>query len=118
MVYPFNSDHEMIREALSGFLQDWYENGKGPERIYKSGKAFDREAWSGFSHDLGMVGVAISEDFGGSGLGDLGRVVVMEELGSSLCAIPFLTTGGQVVDIISKIATTQFKKGKKMYQFS
>jgi len=58
MVYPFNSDHEMIREVLSGFLQDWYENGKGPERIYKSGKAFDREAWSGFSHDLGMVGVA------------------------------------------------------------
>ena len=57
-----------------------------------------------------MVGVAISEDFGGSGLDDLGRVVVMEELGDSLCAIPFLTTGGQVVDIISKIATTQFKK--------
>jgi len=110
MVYPFNSDHEMIREVLSGFLQNWYENGKGPERIYKSGKAFDREAWSGFSHDLGMVGVAISEDFGGSGLGDLGRVVVMEELGSSLCAIPFLTTGGQVVDIISKVATNQFKK--------
>ena len=51
-----------------------------------------------------MVGVAISEDFGGSGLDDLGRVVVMEELGASLCAIPFLTTGGQVVDIISKIA--------------
>ena len=52
-----------------------------------------------------MVGVAISEDFGGSGLDDLGRVVVMEELGASLCAIPFLTTGGEVVDIISKIAT-------------
>ena len=110
MAYPFSSDHEMIREVLSDFLQNWYENGKGPERIYQSGKSFDENIWSRFAEDLGMAGVAISEDFGGGGLGDLGRVVVMEELGASLCAIPFLTTGGEVVDIISKIAKNQFKE--------
>ena len=38
MVYPFNSDHEMIREVLSGFLQDWYENGKDLNVFISQGK--------------------------------------------------------------------------------
>jgi len=100
MAYPFTEDHNMIREAARGFLQEWYDSGKGPERIYQSGKAFDGQAWKSFAQELGMTGVAIDEGYGGAGLGDLGRVVVMEELGASLCAIPFLTTCGIVADII------------------
>jgi len=100
MAYPFTDDHNMIREAARGFLQEWYDDGKGPEKVYQSGQAHDSEAWSSFAAELGMVGVAIDETFGGAGLGDLGRVVVMEELGASLCAIPFMTTCGIVADII------------------
>lgn len=100
MAYPFTEDHDMIREAARGFLQGWYDGGKGPERIYQSGTGFDSEAWSSFAKELGMAGIAISEDYDGAGLGDLGRVVVMEELGASLCAIPFLTSCGIVADIL------------------
>jgi len=100
MAYPFSEDHDMIREAARGFLQDWYDGGKGIERIYQSGTAYDADAWKSFAGELGMTGIAIDEQYGGAGLGDLGRVVVMEELGASLCAIPFLTTCGIVTDII------------------
>jgi len=100
MAYPFTDDHDMIREAVRAYLQDWYDGGKGPEKIYQSGKAHDADAWKSFSAELGMAGIAIEETYGGAGLGDLGRVVVMEELGASLCAIPFLTTCGIVTDII------------------
>jgi alkylation response protein AidB-like acyl-CoA dehydrogenase len=102
MAYPLSEDHEMIREAARGFLQGWFDGGKGPEKIYKSGKAFDAAAWQGFAGELGMAGVAIDEEFGGADLGDLGRAVVMEELGASLCALPFLTTCGIAVDILSR----------------
>lgn len=100
MAYPFSDDHDMIREAARGFLQGWYDSGKGPERVYQSGTAFDAAAWTSFTQELGMAGIAIGEDYDGAGLGDLGRVVVMEELGASLCSIPFFTTCGIAVDIL------------------
>ena len=100
MAFPFTEDHEMIRETVRGFLQDWYDGGKGPEKIFQSGKAHDPEAWKTLAVELGMAGVAIDERYGGAGLGDLGRVVVMEELGASLCAVPYMTTCGIVADII------------------
>lgn len=110
MAYPFTEDHDMIREAARGFLQDWYDGGRGPERVYQSGKAFDVEAWQNFATELGMAGIAIDEAYDGAGLGDLGRVVVMEELGASLCAIPFLTTCGIVADLISAVGTDEAKQ--------
>jgi len=110
MAFPFAEDHEMIREAARGFLQSWYDGGKGPERIYQSGKAFDSNAWQSFAAEQGMAGIAIDEAYGGAGLGDLGRVVVMEELGASLCAIPFLTTCGIVADLISAVGTDEAKQ--------
>jgi len=100
MAYPFTDEHNMIREAARGFLQDWYDGGKGPEKIFQSGEAYDADAWTAFATELGMAGVAIGEAYGGAGLGDLGRVIVMEELGASLCAVPFLMTCGIVADII------------------
>lgn len=109
MAYPFTDDHDIIRDAARGFLQGWYDGGKGPERVYKSGMAFDAAAWQSFAAELGMTGIAIDEAYGGAGLGDLGRVVVMEELGASLCAVPFLTTCGIVSDLISAIGTDAAK---------
>lgn len=110
MAYPFTEDHDMIREAARGFLQDWYDGGKGPERVYQSDETFDAAAWQSFAQELGMAGIAIDEDFDGAGLGDLGRVVVMEELGASLCAVPFLTTCGIVADIIARVGTDEAKR--------
>jgi len=110
MAYPFTDDHNMIREAARGFLQDWYDGGKGPERVFQSGQTYDPQAWAGLAGELGMAGVAIDDAYGGAGLGDLGRVVVMEELGASLCAVPFLTTCGIVADIIETAGEYSAKK--------
>ncbi len=110
MAYPFTDEHEMIRMAARGFLQDWYDGGAGPERIYQSGKAYDSRAWAGFAGELGMAAIAIDEAYGGASLGDLGRVIVMEELGASLCSLPFLTTCGIVADLIDGIGTDEIKQ--------
>lgn len=109
MAYPFTEDHDMIREAVKGFAQDWYDGSKGPERVYQSGQGFDPEAWRTLSQELGMAGIAIDEKFNGAGLGDLGRVVVMEELGASLCSVPFLVAGGICTDILQKLGTDNAK---------
>ena len=109
MAFPFTDDHDIIREAARGYLQDWYDGGKGPERIYGSGIGYDAEAWRGLASDLGMAGIAINEDFGGAGLGDLGRIIVMEELGASLCSVPFSPSGTIAADMIAAIGTDAAK---------
>lgn len=109
MAYPFTDDHDMIREAARSWLSDWYESGKGPEAVYQSGQGYDPDAWASFAGELGMAGIAINEAYGGADLGDLGRVVVMEELGASLCSLPFFTTGGIVADLIAAVGTEEVK---------
>ena len=99
MSYPFTEDHDMIREVVRGFAQDWYDGGKGPESVYQSGAGFDLQSWQTLSQELGMAGVAIEEQYGGAGLGDLGRVVVAEELGAGMCSVPFQMAGGICVDL-------------------
>jgi len=109
LVFPFSDDHDMIREAARGFLQGVYDGGKGPQSIYESGVGFDAAAWKVFAGELGMAGIAIDEEHGGAGLGDLGRVVVMEELGASLCSIPFSPTCTIAADMISAFGTDEAK---------
>ncbi len=110
MPFPFTEDHDMIREAVRGWAQEWYDGGKGPENVYQSGTGFDQSAWQSLSAELGMVGVGIDEAYDGAGLGDLGRVVVAEELGAGLVATPFLMSGGICVDILQKLGTEQAKQ--------
>ena len=109
MAFPFSEDHDMIREAVSAFAQDWYDGGKGPENVYQSGQGFDLNAWQSLSQELGMAGIAIGENYDGAGLGDLGRVVVMEELGAGLCSVPFLMSAGICTDILSGLGTDEAK---------
>lgn len=109
MAFPFTDDHDMIREATRGFLQAWYDGGKGPERMYEYGEGFDQQAWKSFAGELGMAGIAVDENYGGAGLGDLGRVVVMEELGASLCSIPFSPTCSIAADMMTTFGTDDAK---------
>ncbi len=110
MAFPFSEDHDMIREAARGFLQDWYGGGMGPKRVSDSGIGYDAVAWQSFAADLGMAGIAIEEQYGGAGLGDLGRVVVLEELGASLCSIPFSPSCTIAADMIAALATDEMKE--------
>lgn len=99
----------MIRDAARGWLSEWYDGGKGPERVSETDTGHDGAAWQTFTQELGMAGIAIPESYGGADLGDLGRVVVMEELGASLCSIPFMTTCGIVADLINAVGAEDIK---------
>lgn len=98
--FPFQEDHEMIREAVKGWLSDWEDGGKTLHRVAKDGHGFDRAAWDGFARDQGMAGISIAEQYGGAGMGLLGRTVIMEETGYTLFSAPFFSTCVLAADII------------------
>src|SRR6202000_477187 len=50
-----------------------------------------RGLWKGLA-DMGFLGVAIPEQFGGAGAGHLELCVIAEEMGRALAAVPFSST--------------------------
>jgi alkylation response protein AidB-like acyl-CoA dehydrogenase len=52
---------------------------------------YDRELWKGLA-DMGFLGVAIPEAYGGAGAGHLELCVIAEEMGRALAPVPFSST--------------------------
>jgi len=90
MNFDFSDDQKQLRDEARRFLSE-----KCPPKAVREvidGKApFDRELWKGLA-DMGFLGVAIPEAFGGSGAGHLELCVIAEEIGRALAPVPFSST--------------------------
>ena len=90
MNFDFSDDPKQLRDEARRFLSE-----KCPPKAVRAvidGKAtYDRELWKGLA-DMGFLGVAIPEAFGGSGAGHLELCVIAEEMGRALAPVPFSST--------------------------
>ena len=87
MEFDFSADQKLLKEQVQRFLHD-----KAPlsvtRRVLDGHETHAAEVWSGLA-DLGALGVAVPEAYGGMGLGPLELCVVAEEVGRSCAPVPF-----------------------------
>jgi alkylation response protein AidB-like acyl-CoA dehydrogenase len=80
-----------LRRVVRDFLSE-----VSPEtevrRLMDTAEGYDREVWARVCGELGLAGLAVPEEYGGSGYGPVEVGVVMEELGRTLACLPFLST--------------------------
>ncbi len=90
MNFDFSDEQKQLRDQARKFLVE-----KCPPKAVRAvldGKAaYDRELWKGLA-DMGFLGVAIPEEFGGAGAGHLELCVIAEEMGRALAPVPFSST--------------------------
>jgi alkylation response protein AidB-like acyl-CoA dehydrogenase len=90
MNFDFSDEQKQLRDEARKFLAE-----KCPPKAVRAvldGKAsYDRELWQGLA-DMGFLGVAIPEAFGGAGAGHLELCVIAEEMGRALAPVPFSST--------------------------
>jgi acyl-CoA dehydrogenase len=90
MNFEFNDDQRMLRDQARRFLMD-----KSPPEVVRqtleSDQPYDRELWRQFG-EMGWLGAAIPETYGGSGMGHLELCVLAEELGRALAPTPFASS--------------------------
>src|SRR5579862_3560585 len=90
MNFDFSDDQKQMRDAARKFLAE-----KCPPKAVRAvldGKAtYDKELWKGLA-EMGFLGVAIPEEFGGAGAGHLELCVIAEEMGRALAPVPFSST--------------------------
>ncbi len=87
MDFGFTDDQRDIQRTARDLLA---ERAK-PERVREHAEAAttDDALWSELS-ELGWPGIAVSEEYGGQGLGQIELSILCEELGRVLAPVPFL----------------------------
>jgi alkylation response protein AidB-like acyl-CoA dehydrogenase len=90
MNFDFSDDQKQLRDTARKFLAE-----KCPPKAVRAvidGKApYDRDLWKGLA-EMGFLGVAIPESYGGTGAGHLELCVIAEEMGRALAPVPFSST--------------------------
>ena len=90
MNFDFSDDQKQLRDQARKFLAE--KCSPKAVRVVLDGKAdFDRELWKGLA-EMGFLGVAIPEEYGGAGAGHLELCVIAEEMGRALAPVPFSST--------------------------
>ena len=90
MNFDFSDDQKQLRDQARKFLAE--KCSPKAVRIVLDGKApYDKELWKGLA-EMGFLGVAIPEEFGGAGAGHLELCVIAEEMGRANAPVPFSST--------------------------
>jgi alkylation response protein AidB-like acyl-CoA dehydrogenase len=89
--FAFSEEQEELRKSVRRFLED-----KSPEtevrRLMETDEGFDAAVWSQMGEQLGLQGLAIPEEHGGSGYTYVELTVVFEEMGRALLCAPYFST--------------------------
>src|SRR5712672_3863268 len=90
MNFDFSDEQKQLRDEARKFLAEKCP-AKAVRTVLDGKEPYDRELWKGLA-DMGFLGVAIPEQFGGAGAGHLELCVIAEEIGRSLAPVPFSST--------------------------
>jgi alkylation response protein AidB-like acyl-CoA dehydrogenase len=87
MNFEFSEDQVQLRHEARRFLEAKCPP-KAVRAILDGDKPYDQDLWRGLA-EMGFLGIAIPEAYGGLGAGYLELCVVAEELGRVLAPVPF-----------------------------
>src|SRR5580700_10925562 len=90
MNFDFSDEQKQLRDQARRFLSEKCPP-KAVRAVLDGQASYDRELWQGLA-EMGFLGVAIPEEFGGAGAGHLELCVIAEEIGRSLAPVPFSST--------------------------
>src|SRR5438477_9876840 len=90
MNFDFSDEQKQLRDEARKFLSEKCPP-KAVRAVLDGTAAYDKELWKGLA-EMGFLGIAIPEKFGGAGASHLELCVIAEELGRVLAPVPFSST--------------------------
>jgi alkylation response protein AidB-like acyl-CoA dehydrogenase len=97
MKFEFTAEHESLRNLLA----DLCRNQSHPRALYDTDSRIDRGLWNALA-SAGLLGVGVAEGYEGGGGGPVEQVLVAEELGRAVGAVPFgeHTTAAETIALL------------------
>ena len=90
MDFALTEEQEATRDLAQQILTD-RETHEHLKEIEAGGEGFDRDTWAELAK-AGLLGIALPEDAGGSGLGFVALCRLFEEIGRTVAPVPVLPT--------------------------
>src|SRR5712672_2409430 len=90
MNFDFSDEQKQLRDEARKFLAEKCP-AKAVRTVLDGKEPYDRELWKGLA-EMGFLGVAIPEQYGGTGAGHLELCVIAEEMGRANAPVPFSST--------------------------
>ena len=91
MNFAFSEEQEELRKIVKQFLE-----AKSPEaevrRLMETEEGNDDAVWEQMATQMGLQGLIIPEEYGGSGYSYVELIVVLEEMGRRLLCAPYFST--------------------------
>src|SRR5580700_9426282 len=107
--FAFSEEQEELRKSVRRFLED-----KSPEtevrRLMETTEGYDPAVWSQMAEQLGLQGLAIPEEFGGSGYTYVELIVVLEEMGRALLCAPYFASVALAANLLLAAGDDAAKK--------
>jgi len=90
MNFDFSEEQKLLQSTAKEFLE---ENSSlvHVREIFEADAGYSKELWKSVA-ELGWLGVAIPEEYGGAGFGYLESAMIAGEIGAYLAPIPFSST--------------------------
>jgi alkylation response protein AidB-like acyl-CoA dehydrogenase len=104
----FTQEQEELRESARRFLGE-RSSSEHVRDLMETSDGFDADTWKQMA-DLGWLGLAIPEEFGGLGYGFVEVFVLLEEMGRVLLPAPFVSSVVLASNAINFAGTEQQKK--------
>ena len=91
MNFAFSEEQEELRKTVRAFLESKSSETAVREQM-ETENGFDPAVWSQMGEQMGLQGLSIPEEYGGSGFGFIELGVVLEEMGRALLCAPFFSS--------------------------
>jgi alkylation response protein AidB-like acyl-CoA dehydrogenase len=85
--FEFSEDQKFVQQTARDYLEE-HASLDACRTALESSRPLDEELWKGVA-EMGWLGAAVPEIYGGAGLGHLELALIAEEVGRALAPIPF-----------------------------
>jgi alkylation response protein AidB-like acyl-CoA dehydrogenase len=89
--FAFSEEQEELRRIVRQFLEDKSSETAVREQM-DTEKGYDDAVWSQMAEQMGLQGLIIPEEYGGSGYSYVELIVVLEEMGRALLCAPYFSS--------------------------
>jgi alkylation response protein AidB-like acyl-CoA dehydrogenase len=105
----FSDEQDQLRDSVRRFLAD-----RSPisevRRLMETAGGYDPDVWALMAGQLGLLGLTIPEQYGGTGSGPAELTVVLEEMGKSMLCAPYFSTVALAANAIMLAGDDDAKK--------
>ncbi len=91
MNFAFTEEQEELRSTIRAFLEAKSSEESVREQM-ETDQGYDTDVWTQMAEQMGLQGLAIPEEYGGSGFSYVELGIVLEEMGRALLCAPFFSS--------------------------